>query len=201
MSKPRLIVGLGNPGPRYYLTRHNLGALALEVLVNEWGAPTWSPKFEGLYTRAMHPDAGPVHLLFPQTYMNLSGRSVAKAARFLKIPPEEILVLHDEVDLPPFTMKLKIGGGTAGHNGLGSIVEELGSKNFLRLRLGIGHPGRRLEHYVLQEFSDEEKEELDGFLELVYEAVNLILKRGPEKAMTKINARKKETKDDEKGGS
>ena len=199
MARPRLIVGLGNPGPKYYLTRHNLGALALEHLARKWDAPQWSKKFEGLYTRVLYPDTEPLHLLFPQTYMNLSGRSVQKAARFLKIPPEEILELHDEVDLPPFRMKLKIGGGTAGHNGLNSIVSAFGTKNFIRLRLGIGHPGRSLERYVLMEFDRDQKEELYPFLELVSDAVELILKRGPEKAMTMINSRKSD-KDHKEGG-
>jgi PTH1 family peptidyl-tRNA hydrolase len=136
-------VGLANPGPEYTRTRHNAGAWLIEA----WAASKslsleLKPKFHGLYAKTTGP-AGDLHVLIPQTFMNLSGKAVAAVACFYKIPPEAILVVHDELDLAPGKLRLKQGGGHAGHNGLKDIERAIGSREFWRLRIGIGHPGVR----------------------------------------------------------
>lgn len=147
----RLFVGLGNPGPEYEATRHNAGFWWVDALAREFKATLRSERScHGLVARVNRAE-GPVWLLAPQTFMNVSGKSVAALARFYKIAPCEILVAHDELDLPPGEMKLKQGGGHAGHNGLRDIHAQLGSSDYWRLRLGIGHPGVKTEvaNYVL----------------------------------------------------
>ena len=141
----RLLVGLGNPGPEYEATRHNAGFWWLDAAARKLGA-TLAPQrsYFGLAAKAGSAH-GVVWLLQPMTYMNLSGKSVAALARFYKIAPQEILVAHDELDLPAGQAKLKQGGGHAGHNGLRDIHAKLGSPDYWRLRLGIGHPGQKSE--------------------------------------------------------
>lgn len=152
----RLLVGLGNPGPEYEATRHNAGFWWIDAVARRLGARLQPDRaYHGLVARVNRPLAGvegPVWLLEPQTYMNLSGKSVSALARFFKIAPHEILVAHDELDLPPGQVKLKQGGGHAGHNGLKDIQAQLGSADYWRLRLGIGHPGVKAEvaAYVLR---------------------------------------------------
>ena len=137
----KLLVGLGNPGPEYEATRHNAGFWWVDAAAKQLGGRLSADRAcFGLVGRVNRP-AGPVWLLQPQTYMNLSGKSVAALARFFKIAPQEILVVHDELDLLPGQLKLKEGGGHAGHNGLRDIHAQLGSADYWRLRLGIGHPG------------------------------------------------------------
>ena len=141
----KLLVGLGNPGPEYEHTRHNAGFWWVDAAARRLGARLAAERaFFGLAGRAGHAE-GPVWLLEPQTYMNLSGKAVAALARFYKITPQEVLVVHDELDLPPGQMRLKFGGGHAGHNGLRDIHAQLGSPDYWRLRLGIGHPGVKAE--------------------------------------------------------
>jgi PTH1 family peptidyl-tRNA hydrolase len=141
----RLIVGLGNPGPEYEDTRHNAGFWWVDAAVRQLGgALAFDRNYKGTVARINRTE-GPVWLLQPMTFMNLSGQSVAQLARFFKIAPAEILVVHDELDLAPGQMKLKQGGGAAGHNGLKDILAQLGSPDFWRLRIGIGHPGARHE--------------------------------------------------------
>ena len=158
----KLIVGLGNPGRKYEKTRHNAGFWFLEGLVSESGA-AWmhESKFQGeLSNIQMHGQQ--VMLLKPDTYMNRSGESVGKLVRYYKIQPEEVLVVHDELDFEVGVVRLKVGGGHAGHNGLKDIMAHLGSKNFCRLRLGIGGVDGRLavSDYVLSEPSKDEKEKI-----------------------------------------
>ncbi|MDR0275454.1 MAG: aminoacyl-tRNA hydrolase [Burkholderiaceae bacterium] len=137
----KLFVGLGNPGPQYAGTRHNAGFWWIDAVARQLGA-TLAPERSQQALLARKSVLGlPVWLLQPQTFMNLSGRPVALLARFYKIAPQEILVAHDELDLPPGQAKLKLGGGHAGHNGLRDIHAQLGSGDYWRLRLGIGHPG------------------------------------------------------------
>ena len=153
MSAIRLIVGLGNPGREYETTRHNAGYWWLDELARLQNLSFKSEsKFHGLAAR------GQLHghemlLLKPQTFMNVSGRAVGALAQFYKIAPAEMLVVHDELDLPPGVARLKMGGGHGGHNGLKDIIAHLGSKDFWRLRLGIGHPGERADvaGYVLND--------------------------------------------------
>ena len=153
----RLIVGLGNPGPRYARNRHNIGFLAVDEIARIHRAGPWRRKFQGEIAEA---SLGPerVILLKPQTFMNESGRSVAEAQRFFKIALADVIVLHDELDLAPAKLRLKLGGGNAGHNGLRSITAQCGN-DYRRVRLGIGHPGdKSLVHaYVLNDFGKSEE--------------------------------------------
>jgi peptidyl-tRNA hydrolase, PTH1 family len=163
----RLLVGLGNPGPQYEATRHNAGFWWIDEAARKLGASLVPDRaYHGLVARVNRPLAGvdgPVWLQQPQTYMNVSGKSVAALARFFKIAPEEILVVHDELDLLPGQMKIKRGGGHAGHNGLKDIQAQMGSPDFWRLRLGIGHPGVKAEvaDYVLRKPPAAEREAVE----------------------------------------
>ncbi|WP_328188949.1 aminoacyl-tRNA hydrolase [Marinobacter sp. OP 3.4] len=162
-----MVVGLGNPGPDYENTRHNAGALFVEALAREAGQ-TLRPekKYHGLYARLQWQGLD-LHLLNPSTFMNRSGLSIKALADFFKIAPEQILVAHDELDLPPGTAKLKKGGGHGGHNGLRDTIAHLGTNNFQRLRIGIGHPGdsRQVTGYVLGRLGKRETEELNAVID------------------------------------
>jgi|SRR5688572_20303385 len=163
MNEIHLIVGLGNPGKKYERTRHNAGFRWVDAIAARYRA-TWKKeaKFSGLMT--IVDEGGHLYrLLKPDTYMNESGRSVAALQRFFHIDPQCLLVVHDELDLPPGTVKLKKGGGTGGHNGLESLFEYLGTKDFWRLRVGIGHPGHKdlVADYVLHDARREEQELID----------------------------------------
>ncbi len=159
-----MIVGLGNPGSDYENTRHNAGALFVEALAREAGQ-TLRPdkKYHGLYAR-IHWQGLDLHLLNPTTFMNRSGIAIKALADFFKISPEQILVAHDELDLPPGTAKLKKAGGHGGHNGLRDTIAHLGTNSFQRLRIGIGHPGdsRKVTGYVLGRLGKQETEELNA---------------------------------------
>ncbi len=190
MSGIRLIVGLGNPGREYEATRHNAGfwwvdefALAHQFAFKAEG------KFHGLAAR------GSVHgselfLLKPQTFMNVSGRAVAALAQFFKIAPQHILVVHDELDLPPGSAKLKLGGGHGGHNGLKDIIAHLGTRDFWRLRIGIGHPGERAEvsGYVLNAPRKEEAVLIEQAMRRAQEVASLIVEGKIEAAMLKLHS-------------
>ena len=187
----RLLVGLGNPGAEYEATRHNAGfwfidevARALKVTL----VPERS--YFGLAARA-NTAHGPVWLLEPMTFMNLSGQSVAALARFFKIAPQEILVAHDELDLLPGQVKMKLGGSHAGHNGLKDIHAQLGSADYWRLRLGIGHPGVKAEvvNYVLKKPSAEHREAIEKTIAQSLTALDLLLAGEMERAMMKIHAK------------
>jgi len=171
-----LLVGLGNPGPRYAGHRHNAGFVALEAIARRWRAGPWRRKFHGRLAEAVV-DGEKVLLLEPETWMNESGRAVAAAARFYKLPPERIVVLHDELDLPPGRVRIKKGGGTAGHRGLESIARQLGSRDFWRVRIGIGHPGHRerVVGWVLSDFTAEERARLEPVLEALAEGLPELL--------------------------
>ena len=187
----RLLVGLGNPGPEYAATRHNAGFWWLDAAAAALRASLVPERnFHGLAARVNRPD-GPLWLLEPMTYMNLSGKSVAALARFYKIEPSEILVVHDELDLQPGQLKLKLGGSPAGHNGLKDIHAQLGSADYWRLRLGIGHPGVRAEvvDYVLRKPAADEREAIDKSIELSLAALDLLLAGEMERAMMKLHAR------------
>lgn len=155
--KMKLFVGLGNPGAKYEGNRHNVGFMALDEIASAHGFPAWRKKFQALVTEG---DIGGhrVMLLKPETYMNESGRSVGEAQRFLKIAESDVAVFHDELDLAPGKVKVKIGGGNAGHNGLRSITAHIGNE-YQRVRLGIGHPGSKdaVVHYVLNDFAKAER--------------------------------------------
>ncbi len=160
-----LIAGLGNPGASYSGHRHNVGFMALEAIARAEGFPAWRAKFQGEVAEGRI-GGKRVFLLKPMTYMNESGRSVAEAARFLKVPPEDVIVFHDELDLAPGRCRVKLGGGHAGHNGLRSIHAHLGA-DYARVRVGIGHPGHKdaVSGHVLHDFSKAEREIIDPVLD------------------------------------
>jgi PTH1 family peptidyl-tRNA hydrolase len=184
-----LIVGLGNPGPQYLWTRHNAGFMVLDRLAARQGTTVSRKNFSG-FTGESTLAGNRLVLLKPQTFMNLSGRSVAAAARFHKIPVERIVVVHDELDIPYGTIKLKEGGGHGGHNGLRSLVQELGSADFRRIRIGIGRsPHPDVAGYVLQSFSPAEMEHLADILDGAVEALETLVTDGVPKAMSLFNNR------------
>ena len=152
----RLFAGLGNPGPRYARNRHNIGFMAVDTVARVHGAAPWRQRFQSLATEAVI-GGERVLLLKPQTFMNDSGRAVGEAQRFFKLDLGDVVVFHDELDLPPAKLRVKRGGGNAGHNGLRSITALCGN-DYWRVRLGIGHPGdKRLVHpYVLSDFAKDE---------------------------------------------
>ena len=185
----KLLVGLGNPGPEYEHTRHNAGFWWVDAAARRLGARLTAERaFFGLAGRATHPE-GPVWLLEPQTYMNLSGKAVAALARFYKIAPQELLVVHDELDLPPGQMRLKLGGGHAGHNGLRDIHAQLGSPDYWRLRLGIGHPGVKAEvaNYVLRKPPAAEREAIEQSIDASLAQLDLLIAGRMEQAMMKLH--------------
>jgi peptidyl-tRNA hydrolase, PTH1 family len=185
-----LVAGLGNPGPRYAETRHNVGFMVVDRLVDVRGG-LWRSRFSGQFVQLEIGEAR-VAVLKPETFMNDSGRSVGAAAGFFKIAPERVLVVHDELDLPFGTLRLKRGGGEAGHNGLRSVAQHLG-RDFVRLRMGIGKPppefrGRGAD-FVLQGFAPAERERLGAFVDRATEAVVLTVERGLDAAMNAVNRR------------
>lgn len=161
---PKLIVGLGNPGKEYETTRHNAGFFFVDALADIWRTTfTLEPKLSGYLAKARfnHQD---VWLLKPTTWMNRSGMAVASVCRFYKIEPQAVLAVHDELDIPPGETRLKMGGGAGGHNGLKDMIKALGTDQFMRLRLGIGHPGQAalVANYVLHAPSKAERALLDN---------------------------------------
>jgi PTH1 family peptidyl-tRNA hydrolase len=187
----KLLVGLGNPGPEYEQTRHNAGFWWVDAAARRLGAHLAADRScHGLLARVNRPE-GPLWLLQPQTFMNLSGKSVAALARFYKIAPQEILVVHDELDLPPGQMRLKLGGSHAGHNGLRDIHAQLGSADYWRLRLGIGHPGVKAEvaNYVLRKPPAAEREAIERAVEESVAQLELLLSDRMDQAMMKLHAK------------
>ena len=178
-----MIAGLGNPGKRYRFSRHNLGFLTVDKLAERHQAGRFWPRFAG---RAAKVRLGreEVVLLKPYTYMNRSGESVAAALDKYRLQPEQLIVIHDDLDLEPGQLKLGFGLSSAGHNGIESIIERLGSKDFYRVRLGIGKPpaGREGSDYVLEPMSDEERAQLEPMLEKAAAAVETLVAEGLEKA-------------------
>jgi PTH1 family peptidyl-tRNA hydrolase len=182
----RLIVGLGNPGARYERNRHNIGFMAVDALVRRHGFGPFRSKFQSQIAEGTV--AGErVWAMKPQTFMNLSGDAVGAAARFYKIPPAEIAVIHDEIDLAPGKIKVKRGGGAAGHNGLRSIDATIG-QDYWRVRLGVGHPGiKELVHgHVLQDFGSEDRAWVEPLVDAVAEALPLLVADDPPGFLTKV---------------
>ena len=182
-----LWVGLGNPEPGMARQRHNIGFLAVDVIAIRHGFGPWRNRFKGLVAEGSL--AGEkVLALKPMTYMNVSGESVQAASAFYKLEPEAITAFHDELDLAPGKVRVKRGGGTAGHNGLRSIERMLGTPEFWRVRLGIGHPGvkERVLGHVLGDFAKEDREWLLPVLDAVAEAAPLLAQEKPEEFMSKV---------------
>jgi peptidyl-tRNA hydrolase, PTH1 family len=182
-----LVVGLGNPGREYARTRHNAGWLVVDELARRL-CGSWRSKFSGKLAE-VRVDGSKLGLLKPETFMNDSGRSVAAAARFFKVAPEALLVVHDDVDLEPGRLQARAGGGLAGHNGLRSLAQTLGSQDFLRLRIGVGRPGRgdgrSVADYVLSPFAPAEDQ--DGLVARAADAVEAIARDGLEAAQQRFN--------------
>ncbi len=188
MAAPRLIVGLGNPGDEYAQTRHNAGSWLCERLAQKLGVELKrESRFHGLAGRTREQ----CWLLLPQTYMNRSGQSVAALARFYRIEPADMLVLHDELDLPPGALRLKFGGGLGGHNGLKDITAHLATQDFWRLRIGVGHPGDRNQvvDYVLKRPRAEERQLIDSALERALDAWRLLAEGDYPAAMQRLNTK------------
>ena len=182
-----LVAGLGNPGREYERTRHNVGWLVLDELARRHGG-SWRSKFNGSLAE-IRLDDSKLALLKPETYMNESGRSVAAGARFFKVPAESLLVVHDDVDLEPGRLQARRGGGLAGHNGLRSLAQQLGTQDFLRLRIGIGRPGRGdprpVKDWVLSPFAPEE--DPDALVSRSADAVETVVREGLEPAQQRFN--------------
>jgi PTH1 family peptidyl-tRNA hydrolase len=172
----RLLVGLGNPGTRYAGNRHNIGFMAVEAIARRHGFPPWRRRFQGVATEG--PLAGEkVLLLLPGTFMNESGLAVAEAAHFYKIGTGDIVVFHDEIDLPPAKVRVKTGGGVAGHNGLRSISSHVGN-DYRRVRIGVGHPGvKELVHnHVLSDFAKAERPWVEALCDIMADNAGLLAK-------------------------
>ena len=186
----KLIVGLGNPGRQYEKTRHNAGFLFLDALAQELGC-TWlnESRFQALFAEGSVAN-GKVMLLKPDTFMNRSGQSVGKIARYYKLVPEEILVVHDELDFNPGVVKLKKGGGHAGHNGLRDIIAHLGSNEFYRLRIGIGRPpaGKAVVDFVLSSPSKPEWEMIVNASDLSRSLIGQMVTGDMAAVMSKLNS-------------
>ena len=182
----RLIVGLGNPGARYALNRHNIGFMAVDALAKRYAFGPFRGKFQGAFTEGTI-DGAKLFALKPETYMNASGESVAAVAHFYKIEPAEIAVIHDDIDLADGKLRVKRGGGDGGHNGLRSIDACLGP-DYWRVRLGVGHPGMKelVEAYVLQNFFAEERVWLDPLIAAVAEAMPILVKDDGPGFMSKV---------------
>lgn len=192
---PWLVVGLGNPGPQYAGNRHNVGQMVLDVLAGRMNGSFTTHKtraqvLDGRLGIAPGGAPGPRAILAkPASYMNVSGGPVGALVKFYDVPPERLLVVHDELDLPADTLRLKLGGGEGGHNGLKSISSALGTKNYLRLRVGIGRPPGRMDpaDYVLRDFSAVERPGLGVTLEEAADAVEEVVQLGLEKAQQRLH--------------
>jgi PTH1 family peptidyl-tRNA hydrolase len=184
-----LIVGLGNPGPKYAANRHNVGFRCLDHLASAHGL-TFDKRQKKARVGSGTIDGRRVILAKPQTFMNDSGRAVIPLARFYQVPPEQLLVVYDDLDLPFGTLRMRPEGGSGGHKGMRSVIEQLGGQNFPRLRVGIGRPPGRMDPaaYVLRDFSDEEQELLDDLWGRAVVAIETWLAEGVEMAMNRHNS-------------
>jgi peptidyl-tRNA hydrolase, PTH1 family len=186
-----LLVGLGNPGPKYAQNRHNIGFMVIDEIASRSRSEAWRSKFGGELASGDVAGAKAV-LLKPQEYMNVSGQSVQRTAAFYQVEPKQVIVAHDEIDLPLGTKRVKVGGGHGGHNGLRSIIQELGSQEFLRVRVGVGRPGpagkgSNVAGFVLEDFAKSERTEVEIVIKEAADALEDIIKKGALAAMNKWN--------------
>ena len=190
-----LVAGLGNPGPRYEATRHNLGFRVVDRWVERHGGISWREKFEGHIATATIDDGERVLLLKPMTFMNLSGHCVQATLSFYKLEPSQLLVIHDELDLPFGEIRLKQGGGDAGHNGVGSVIEQLGTDSFARLRFGIGRPAADFvgsgADFVLESFPLADRLKLAELIDASIKVIDQVIELGLPAAMNRVNRRNK----------
>ncbi|MEJ2517159.1 MAG: aminoacyl-tRNA hydrolase [Methyloceanibacter sp.] len=182
----KLFVGLGNPGAQYAFNRHNVGFMAVDVMAAAHGFSPWRKRFQGL-TCEGRLGGEQVLLLKPQTFMNESGRSAGEAARFYKVPVGDIVAFHDELDLAPGKVRVKIGGGVAGHNGLKSLTAHLGN-DYMRVRIGIGHPGHRerVIGHVMRDFAKADMEWLEPVLDAMSDAAPVLAKGEKDRFQTQV---------------
>lgn len=182
-----LIVGLGNPGSKYASNRHNIGFMAVDEILHRFSFANPKDKFSGLVSTG-EIEGHKVAVLVPMTFMNDSGKSVQAACSFYKIPPENVIVIHDELDIEPTKVKIKTGGGDAGHNGLRSITQMLGTPNYTRVRVGIGHPGdkAKVHGYVLSDFNKAELPLFDELCVRLADEMPLIIEGDLGKALTRL---------------
>ncbi|NNU79427.1 aminoacyl-tRNA hydrolase [Halovulum dunhuangense] len=185
----KILAGLGNPGAKYDRTRHNIGFMAVDAIAGAQGFGPWRAKFQGQVAEGTI-GTEKVLLLKPETYMNLSGQSVGEAMRFYKLTPADVIVFHDELDLAPGKMRVKTGGGHAGHNGLRSLHQHIGA-DYLRVRLGIGHPGDKalVSHYVLSPFAKADEDWLTDLLDGIGRAVPHLVAGDASRFQTAVAAR------------
>ncbi|MCB1376918.1 MAG: aminoacyl-tRNA hydrolase [Alphaproteobacteria bacterium] len=171
-----LVVGLGNPGPKYQGNRHNIGFMAVDAIVRRHGFSAWRKRFQGEVSEGTL-GGEKVLVLKPMTYMNESGRSVGEAVRFYDIDPAQVIVFYDELDLDPGKVRVKLGGGAAGHNGIRSMISHVGP-HFVRVRLGIGHPGdkRLVQPHVLSDFAKADRTWLEPLIDAVADNIPLLVK-------------------------
>ncbi len=189
-----LIVGLGNPGSQYRGTRHNVGFDVLDLLASKYNIEVNRIKFKGIYGEGRILDEK-IILLKPSTFMNLSGESVQEAANFYKIEENNIIILHDDISLEIGRMRIRAKGSAGGHNGLKSIIANLSSDEFIRIKIGVGQPKKELVCHVLGKFSKEERQLVDEINNAVTDAVELIIKQGIVEAMNRFNGYKTELKE------
>ena len=190
-SETWLIVGLGNPGREYEKTRHNAGFRAMDILAQKLGCKPDKLKYQGLYCQVNY-QGKKLLLLKPQTFMNLSGRSVAPLASFFKVPAKNIIVMFDDISLPPGRLRIRADGSAGGHNGIKSIIAELGNQDFPRVKIGVGakpHPEMELADWVLSTFSASEEKALKNSLEWAGEAALAIIDHGVPEAANRYNGR------------
>jgi PTH1 family peptidyl-tRNA hydrolase len=187
----KLIAGLGNPGQKYLQTRHNIGFLALDFIATDNSVIINNEKFKSFYAKTTLFDEDAV-LIKPQTYMNLSGQAVSPFSNFYNIPAQDIIVIHDDIDLDFKEIRIKNGGGHGGHNGIRNIVQELGTNDFIRIRIGVGRPENLnfpIDKYVLSRFNDNEERELSCIFEYTLNACELIFEKGIKEAMNEFNGK------------
>jgi PTH1 family peptidyl-tRNA hydrolase len=189
-----LVVGLGNPGKRYALTRHNAGFMAVDTLSSRTGADCSRSQFGALVDRT-DVSSNPVVLAKPQSFMNRSGQPVASLKGYYKVDAEQVVVIHDELDLPFGTVKVKLGGGHGGHNGLRDIMKHFSGKDFVRVRVGVSRPppGWDVANYVLAPWSGDEQDQLEDVMRRAADAVEVIVSDGAKSAMNQINQRRSVT--------
>jgi PTH1 family peptidyl-tRNA hydrolase len=190
VAEPLLVVGLGNPGPQYAKTRHNIGFMVADVLAARLGAPFKVHKRSGAEVATGRLGGRPVVLAKTRCYMNESGRQVGPLAKFYSVAPTDVVVIHDELDIDFGKVRLKLGGGEGGHNGLRSVANALGSKDFQRVRIGIGRPPGRKDPaaFVLEPFSSAERAQVPTLCELAADATELLIEAGLEPAQNQVHA-------------
>ncbi|TDO18784.1 PTH1 family peptidyl-tRNA hydrolase [Mycobacterium sp. BK086] len=190
MAEPLLVVGLGNPGPQYAKTRHNLGFMVADLLAARMGGQFKVHKRSGAEIVTGRLGHRPVVLAKPRTYMNESGRQVGPLAKFYSVMPADLIVIHDELDIDFGRIRLKLGGGEGGHNGLRSVANSLGTKNFQRVRIGVGRPPGRKDPaaYVLETFTSTERPEVPAICEQAADATEMLIELGLETAQNQVHA-------------